>query len=496
MRTDSQASAGPEVRFAHGNDATSSQTESELAVAGLRSLSQSSAEPEITARRKNVIRAVLAVAGVLVLVVTGALIYKLVFPSQEKSAQASTAPPVVTVTTTRATLRPVDEVLGVTGTVSSWDELKVGSEVSGLRVKSVKAEEGDRVKKGQVLVELNGGLLEAQLAQAEARLKSSQANLIKAMQPNRPEDIEGLKAALAQSENNVLQEEAHRDQGKVNLESAELMVPRYDSLAKLGAVSQVDAETKRFARDNAKLELASGEQKLAAAKKMAEQAKHKLLLALHGGRNEDILMMRATVEETSAQIKHLKEQINQTIVRAPDDGIVLKRDVHIGDTSELSKPFFLMSRQGRLELKAQVSDLDLHKFSAGQTVSISSDEHKGTISGIVRLISPQVDATSRLGTVRIDLPANCGLKPGMFVKAEVKLAERKALTLPVNCMVTRGGESFVFTQEGNRAIATNVIPGTQTNEYVEIKSGLTAEQVVIEKGARFLNDRDVVDVAH
>lgn len=497
MRTEPHASAAPEVHFSETDDSVlSTKTDSELAVSELRNLSQSSAEPALTARRKNVIRAVLAVVGALVLVVTAALIFKLVFPSQEKSAQAAAAPPVVTVTTSRAILRPVDEVLAVTGSISSWDELKVGTEVSGLRVKSVNVEEGDRVKKGQVLAELNGGLLGAQLAQAEARLKSSQANLLKAVQPNRQEDIDGLNAALAQAENNVLQEEAHCEQAKINLKSAELMVPRYDELSRQGAVSVVEAETKRFARDNAKLELDSANQKVAASRKFAEQAKHKLLLALHGGRNEDILMMRATVEETSAQIKHLKEQIKQTYILAPDDGVILKRDVHIGDTSEMSKPFFLMSRQARLELKAQVSDLDLHKFSPGQSVSISSDEHKGNIKGIVRLISPQVDATSRLGTVRIDIPSDCGLKPGMFVKGEVKLAERKALTLPVNCMVTRGGESFVFTLEGNRAISTNVTPGMQTNEYVEIKSGLTPEQIVIDKGARFLNDRDVVEVGH
>lgn len=500
MKPNTQATDGPDIHFVDDDrqlsderDGIAHKPESHVQYTQVKDLSF---RDGITHNKtRDIVILSLVIVGIIGAAVACWLIYQQSNPTESKNKKTGPPPPVVTVTTVQARVRPVDEVLSVTGTVTAWDELKVGSELSGLRVKAVNVEEGDRVKKGQVLAELNGGLLAAQLAQAKARLKSSEANLTKAVQPNRPEDIASLKSALSQSENNVLQEEAHRDQAKINLASAELNVPRYDGLAKIGAVSIVEAETKRNARDNAKLELASADQKVAAAKRLVEQAQQKLLMALRGGRQEDVLMMKATVEEMKAQIKHLSEQIKQTVVRAPDDGVILKREVHIGDTSDISKPMFLMSRQARLELKAQVTDTELHKFKPGQAVTISTDESKGSITGHVRLISPQVDATSRLGTVRIDLPEGVGLKPGMFVRGEVSLLRHDGLTVPVNCMVTRGGDSFVFTLVGNRAVRTDVVIGMQTNELVEIRKGISEGQSVIDKGARFLSDRDVVDVA-
>lgn len=421
--------------------------------------------------------------------------YKALSPEPKGPSALGAPPPVVTVSTAAAKSSMVDENLSVTGSVNAWDELKVGVEVGGLLIKSIKVEEGDKVKKGQILAELNSGLLQAKLSEAKARLSSSLANLSKTQQPNRPEDIAMLSAALAQADSNVTQEEAHKRQAKVNLENAELNARRYGELNKMGAVSVQELETREVTRDNANLELMSAEHKVEGAHRQVEQAKQRLLLAQRGGRKEDVLISKATVEEIKAQIKHLSEEIDQTIVRAPDDGVILKRDAHIGDTSELSKALFTMIRLNRLELRAQVNDTDLFKFKAGQPVAVSTNESDiGTVLGKVRLVSPQVDQSSRLGTVRIDLPANCGLKPGMFVRGETTISRHRALTVPVNCVVTRSGESFVFTLDGNRAVSTPVKTGIQTDKYVEIKSGLSPGQLVIDKGARFLSDRDVVDL--
>src|SRR6185369_12625217 len=103
-------------------------------------------------------------------------------------------------------------------------------------------------------------------------------------------------------------------------------------------------------------------------------------------------------------------------------------------------------RMNRLDFRAQVSDIDLAKFKAGQTVNVFTTENQSDpTQGKVWLVSPQVDATSRLGTVRVQLPANSKLHPGMFVRGEVSLGESNCVTVPVESLVTRNGESFVFT---------------------------------------------------
>ena len=155
-----------------------------------------------------------------------------------------------------------------------------------------------------------------------------------------------------------------------------------------------------------------------------------------------------------------------------------------------------MIRLNRLELKAQANATDLTKFKAGQSVTVSTSGATPLhVTGKVRLVSPLIDPSSRLGVVHIDLPENCGLTSGMFVRGEILLSNAPVLTVPVDSVVSRGGESFVFTLDGNRAVSTPIKTGAESDKYVEIASGLKVGQSVVAKGARFLSDRDVVDLA-
>jgi HlyD family secretion protein len=147
-------------------------------------------------------------------------------------------------------------------------------------------------------------------------------------------------------------------------------------------------------------------------------------------------------------------------------------------------------------MRAQVSDMDLVKFKPGQIVTVSAtEEDDKPIKAMVKLVSPQVDPLTRLGTVRIALPENAGLKPGMFARAEVTFGRRSAITVPVRSVIARNGESFVFTLDGNRVSSCAVKVGNQTDEYAEIINGIAPDQKVVVQGARFLSDRDIVRVS-
>lgn len=406
------------------------------------------------------------------------------------------APAVVTVQLAPVLKREIDDSFSVTGSVSPWDPITVTCETSGLHIQSINVEEGDTVKKGQVLATIYSGLLEAQLAQLKARLQSSVATLRKSIQPNRPEDILALKAAVSQAEAVIIQEEAHRRQAEVNLKNAELNEKRYEGLQRTGAISEEAAEAKLMTAANARHELLSADRKVESAKLMADQAKQHLLVAQRGGRIEDVQISRANLAEIKAQIKHVEEQIKQTIILAPDDGIISRRDCHIGDTPGSGSPLFGMIRKNKLELRAQVSDLDLTKFKPGQEVIVSSNEgDKAGVIGRVRLVSPQVDPATRMGTVRITLPASEALKPGMFVRGEVKLGKKQSLTVPINSVVNNHGEAYAFTVDGDRAIARTLKLGARLEDCIEVKEGLKENELIIEKGARFLNDRDVIRIA-
>jgi len=173
--------------------------------------------------KKIAIAASLSVA----LIAGSAFGYQTYQNSQKSKADATTSPAVVTVSTDTARTQLVEDALSVTGSIWAWDPLSLGPEVSGLRITSINVEEGDHVKKGQVLATLNSALLRAQLDQAKARLNSSQANLNKSIQPNRPEDIIALRAMLAQAEATVAQEEAKQHQAHATLKNAEVTARRF-----------------------------------------------------------------------------------------------------------------------------------------------------------------------------------------------------------------------------------------------------------------------------
>ena len=397
----------------------------------------------------------------------------------------------------KATVLPVDDVLSVTGSVSAWDPLNIGAEISGLRIVSVNVEEGDAVKKGQPLAVLNSALLKAQLQQAQAKLTSSQASLKKAIKPNRDEEILALKATFAQSEADIAQQEALEKEAQFKLSDAELNAGRYKQLSRVGAVSHLEYESKQLAADTARDELLSSDAKIKAARSISDQNRQKLLQAQHGGRTEDVDISQASIAEMRAQVDQLNEQINQTIIRAPDDGVIAKRSAHLGEITSTGTPLFSIIRANRIELKAQITDLDIPRISPGQKVAISTkeDDSAPKIQGTVRLISPQIDDASRIGIVRIDLPSNCGLKPGMFAHGEVQLGHRKALTVPPQAVVRRNGESFVFLLDGDHAQSRQVKTGLETDKFIEISEGLQEGQAVIFKGARFLSDHDIVRVS-
>jgi len=442
--------------------------------------------------------AILILVALIALIAGGAYLY---FnsngnkPETAKSSKSGLAP-VVTVTTVLSMVRPMENVLTVTGTVNPWDELNIGSETAGLRIDSVNFEEGDEVRKGKVLVKLNSALLEAQLSEQESKLKSDRASLRKAVQPNRPEDLLVLKSALEKAEEAVTQTEAQKRKAEVALENAETNVDRFKLLVSEGAKSGQELEDKVMAEKQAQLELFTAEHKVEEARRDADKERQKLVLGRKGGSNEDVTISTSSVEQTEAKIKHLNAQIKQTIICAPDDGLIVKRNAHIGDICEGSKPLLTMIRLNRLELKAQANATDLTKFKAGQSVTVSTSGATPLhVTGKVRLVSPLIDPSSRLGVVHIDLPENCGLTSGMFVRGEILLSNAPVLTVPVDSVVSRGGESFVFTLDGNRAVSTPIKTGAESDKYVEIASGLKVGQSVVAKGARFLSDRDVVDLA-
>ena len=104
-----------------------------------------------------------------------------------------------------------------------------------------------------------------------------------------------------------------------------------------------------------------------------------------------------------------------------------------------------------------------------------------------------IDAKSRLGTVRVALPAGTELKPGMFVRVEIETGGTAALTVPLKALVWRDGKAAVFAvSEDGTAILKTITAGRKTSSAVEVTQGLTAGERIVVDGAGLLIDGEKV----
>ena len=432
----------------------------------------------------------LAIAAVLLIAAVGAIL----FVTATKHPKVVAKPtPVMTVALQVAHQIPLAVRVSLTGSVSAIDPLTIGSQANGLQIVSVPVEEGTFVRRGQVLATLDSSVLRAQLEAARARLLGSQASSQKAVQPNRPQEITGFNQAVKQAQADVANRQALLAQAQATLLNATDTANRYRTLFAQGAVSQQDLENQVIASRTAAAAVAAAQASLTASQRAVEQAQQREQMALSGGRREDIIVAQATAAENAATVHQLETQIAQTIIRAPDDGLVTKRDAHIGDITTVGKSLFEMVRKGQLEVRAQISERDLPKIRAGNTATVTSGSFNAT--GVVWQISPTVDPSTRLGIARISIPMQSGFKPGMFANASVLAAVQPALMVPDSAVLSDGMTTHVFVYENSIARKRLVVPGERSDGSTQILSGLRVGESVIVSGSGFLNDGDLVRVS-
>ena len=230
-------------------------------------------------------------------------------------------------------------------------------------------------------------------------------------------------------------------------------------------------------------------------------------LRASGAMSEQQVIQFLTAEKTSAAriasaratLAARELRLRHTRLLAPDDGVISARSATVGAVVANGTELFRMIRQGRLEWRARLTEAELGRVRAGQTVALTLADGS-RLHGKLRMVAPTVDAQTRFGLVYVDLPmrgAEAGLaKAGMFARGEFELGEAEALTVPQQAVVVREAFSYVFSVGGDGRVAQlKVRTGRRAGDRVEILDGLAAGARVVVAGAGFLNDGDLVRVA-
>lgn len=202
----------------------------------------------------------------------------------------------------------------------------------------------------------------------------------------------------------------------------------------------------------------------------------------------------ANLSAARAALAQTQTQLSQATVRAPVGGLIVSRSVTKGQIIAAGTELFRMVRDGRLELDAQVPETELGLVRAGQSATVTSSE-AGQTTGSVRIVTPQVDASTRLGLARISLSPGSQLRPGMFARADIAVGDQPATTVPTGAVLYRENKPGVFVLNGDGTVHFQPITVLSRTDALTAVSGVNAGARVVVDGAGFLNEGDRVNVA-
>ncbi|TBU77314.1 efflux RND transporter periplasmic adaptor subunit [Phytopseudomonas daroniae] len=204
---------------------------------------------------------------------------------------------------------------------------------------------------------------------------------------------------------------------------------------------------------------------------------------------------QARLESARAVERVQRLRLAQTQVLAPDDGVISARSATVGAVLPAGEELFRLIRGGRLEWRAEVASSELARLRPGLVAQITPAGGPA-IEGRLRMIAPSVDTQTRNGMVYVDLPAGSAAYAGVFARGVFEAGSARALTLPQGAVLLRDGFHYVLrVGPDGKVERTKVSVGRRAAARVEIVDGIDASARVVESGAAFLNDGDVVRVA-
>jgi multidrug efflux pump subunit AcrA (membrane-fusion protein) len=329
----------------------------------------------------------------------------------------------------------------VVGTLAAVDEVTVSSEADGI-VSRILHDLGDRVRAGDVMVELDR-------EKAEYNLDQQRAALARTLAQYGAPDPQHLPA---------FEKTPDVQKANADLAQAKQAFDRASALFKRTLVPQQTLDD-------------------AATALQSKQASYDS--SLQNARN-----LQASIAAADAAMKLADRQLRDTYIRAPFDGYVQRRFVNLGQLvkgSGVPVPVMTVVRVDPLRVTGEIPEKMVPWVAVGQPVEVHVDAYPDkTIAGKMSRISPAVNSTTRAFPFEALVPNDGALlKPGTFARLSVRTNKAdRVLTLPYAALQYRYGVNRVFVLKGDRLVAKELKVGERLGDRIEIVSGVEAGEPV------------------
>lgn len=340
------------------------------------------------------------------------------------------------------TERLIERTTEVVGSLTPDAQVTLSNQVEGL-VLEVKVDLGSRVRRGDVVVEIDPREFRLQLLQARAALAQAKARLGLTSEetiddPEKTTIVQQARAALAEAQS------------------------KFDSGHKLHMSGDIPEQ--RFVELDNNL---------------------KSRRALYQAAWEEVRQQMALIEARKAEVGLAEKRLSDTTIRAPFDGGVSAKLVERGQLVKANSPLVTIVKDDVLRLRPVIPEAAISTLKIGAPVRFSVDAYTGrSFTAKISRLSPAVDEQARTLVAEAFVPNSSGeLRPGMFARIQLGAAQRSsALMLPSSAILNFAGLSKVFVVEGDHVVERQAKLGARDGDWVEIVEG-------VQRGDRVANAR-------
>lgn len=338
----------------------------------------------------------------------------------------------------------MERAVSVIGSLAAIDQATLSVKVTG-RLQSLGVDIGTQVRKGELVAqiesvdyELKLGSAEALLAQARARLGLPLVGTDDTVNPDETSTARQAKAAV--------QEALHQRD-------------RIRELSKRGISPQTEMDT--------------------------ADANYVIAFNRHLEAFEEIRQRQGVLQQRRVEVEIARQQLADTKIAAPFDGIVQERKASPGEFLNTAAPIVTLVKVDPLRLRIEVPERQAAGVRIGQKVRLTIEGDTNKYVSTLSRLGPAISEGSRMLIVEADIVNGTGaLRPGSFARADIVVAEKEpATTVSADALITFAGIEKIFLVKDGRAVEKNIITGRRANGFIEIIGEIKpGDQVVIHPG--------------
>jgi len=377
--------------------------------------------------------------------------------------------PVVSVQTAPAERASISQLISTEAVVFPVQQAVIAPKITST-IKRFHVQRGSRVKKGQLLVELENADLSGAALASKGDFKQADATYVTTVNSGLPQQIQ--KAQL----DAVNAKAAFDAQQKV-----------YDSRKEL---FQQGALPRR--------ELDSAEVALLQARSQNEQAQKQLADMQRVGQEQGLKAAQGTRESAHGRMLSAEAQLSYSEIRSPLDGVVTDRPLYEGDLANANQPILTVMNISKLIAKAHIAQSEAASLKAGNPAELRVPGLDDPVKGLVTLVSPALDPGSTTIEVWVEASKpDPALRPGITVTLSITAKTVKdAIVVPASAVFKspEGGDIVLLAGSDGHAHVKTVQIGVRTADRTQIVSGIKVGDAVISSGGYALPDNTAIKI--